>query len=147
MTRNSWLRFASLHNFSQPLLSLLFGRYVFKGVSMKTMDCLSGIVLTVSLFPALLFAADVVPYSVKSIKNKGSGYVELLGPGKIQVNGETLPYDGTKYIRVSNIGTLSGVYGTTNGCMLAYSSENYTENVSVTQQSCNEVLSVIESSK
>jgi mRNA-degrading endonuclease RelE of RelBE toxin-antitoxin system len=26
-TRNSWLRFASLHNFSQPLLSLLFGRY------------------------------------------------------------------------------------------------------------------------
>ncbi|NQY62142.1 MAG: hypothetical protein HRT38_00245 [Alteromonadaceae bacterium] len=25
-TRNSWLRFASLHNFSQQLLSLLFGR-------------------------------------------------------------------------------------------------------------------------
>ena len=27
-TRNSCLCFASLHNFSQPLLSLLFGRYV-----------------------------------------------------------------------------------------------------------------------
>ncbi len=25
--RNNWLRFASLHNFSQPLLSLLFGCY------------------------------------------------------------------------------------------------------------------------
>jgi hypothetical protein len=24
--RNSWLRFASLYNFSQPLLNLLFGR-------------------------------------------------------------------------------------------------------------------------
>jgi hypothetical protein len=30
-TRNSWLRFASLHNFSQPLLSLLFGRYMSVG--------------------------------------------------------------------------------------------------------------------
>ncbi|PAJ71707.1 hypothetical protein CJF42_25265 [Pseudoalteromonas sp. NBT06-2] len=114
---------------------------------MKIRGYLSVAVLTAFLLPSVLFAADVVPYSVQSIKSKSSGYVELVGPGKIQVNGEILPYDGTKYIRVANIGTLSGVEGITKGCMLAYSSEGYTENISVTQQSCNQVLSVIESAK
>lgn len=114
---------------------------------MKTREYLSIVVLVGFLFSSALYAADVVPYSIQSIKSKGSGYVELVGPGKIQVNGETLPYDGTKYIRVANIGTLSGVEGTTKVCVLAYSSEGYTENISVTQQSCNQVLSVIESAK
>ena len=114
---------------------------------MNIRSCLSTTALTALLFASALFAADVVPYSVQSIKSKGSGYVELVGPGKINVNGESLPYDGTKYIRVANIGTLSGVEGTTKGCILAYSSEGYTENISVTQQSCNQVLSTIESAK
>jgi hypothetical protein len=114
---------------------------------MKTKIYLRGIGVAVFLFSSALMAADVVPYSVQSIKSKGSGYVELIGPGKIQVNGEVLPYDGTKYIRTANIGTLSGVEGTTKGCMLAYSSEGYTENISAIQQSCDQVLSTIESAK
>jgi hypothetical protein len=114
---------------------------------MKIRDYFFVAVLTAFLLPSLSFAADVVPYSVQSIKSKNSGYVELVGPGKIQVNGETLPYDGTKYIRVTNIGTLSGIEDVTKGCILAYSSEGYTENISVTQQSCNQVLSVIGSAK
>lgn len=111
---------------------------------MNIRHCLTAAIL---ILPSMLFAADVVPYSVQSIKNKSSGYVELVGLGKIYINGETMPYEGTKYIRASNIGTLSGVEGTTKGCMLAYSSEGYTENISVLKQSCNEVLSIIESAK
>ena len=90
-----------------------------------------------------IYAADVVPYSIQSIKSVGSGYVELVGPGKIQINKETIPYEGTKFIKVTNIGTMSTVTGVTKGCMLAYSSEGYTENISVLKQSCNEILTIV----
>ena len=114
---------------------------------MKTRDFFTIVVSAAFLFSPALFAADVVPYTVQSIKSKGSGYVDLVGPGKTELNGEIFPYEGTKYIRVVNIGTLSGVTGETKGCVLAYSSEDYTENIFVTQQSCNQILSVIESAK
>jgi len=103
--------------------------------------------------PSMLFAADAVPFSVQSIRgiqsvqSKGSGYVELVGPGEIKIHGRILPYNGTKYIRASNIGTLSSANGTLKGCTLAYSSEGYTESISVIQQSCNQVLSVIEATQ
>ncbi len=120
---------------------------------MKFKGYLPTAIFITSQIPSMLFAADAVPFSVQSIRgiqsvqSKGSGYVELVGPGEIKTHGKTLPYNGTKYIRASSIGTLSGVKGTTKGCMLAYSSEGYTENISVIQQSCNQVLSVIEGTK
>ncbi len=120
---------------------------------MRLKGYIATVIFIASLIPSALFAADVVPFSIQSIRSiqsiqsKGSGYVELVGPGEIKVNGKTLPYSGTKYIRASSIGTLSGVKGTTKGCMLAYSSEGYTENISVAQQSCNQVLSTIESTQ
>jgi len=95
-------------------------------------------------FSGSAFAADVVPYTVQSIKSVGAGYVELVGPGMMQVNREVIPYDGTKYIKVINIGTMSTALGTTKGCVLAYASEGYTENISVMQQSCNQILAIIE---
>ncbi len=98
-------------------------------------------------FSGSAFTADVVPYSVQSIKPVGAGYVELVGPGKMEVNHETLPYEGTKYIKISNIGTMTTVHGVTKGCMLAYASEGYTENISVLQQSCNQILSIIKDSQ
>ena len=101
----------------------------------------------VLMFSCFSFAADVVPYSIQSIKYKDAGFVELIGPGKILINGEAFPYDGTKYVRIINIGTLTGVEGSTKGCMIAYSSEGYTENISVLKQSCNEVLSIISKAK
>ena len=98
-------------------------------------------------YSAHALAADVVPYSVDSIKAVGSGYVELIGPGKIAINNETIPYEGTKYIKVDNIGTMSTVTGSTKGCMLAYSSEGYTENISVLNQSCDVILQVVNNTK
>lgn len=88
-------------------------------------------------------AADTVPYSIKSIKVVGSGFVELVGPGKTQVNDEIIPYEGTKYIRVTNIDAMMSVTGTTKGCMVSYSSEGYTETISVLEQSCDEVIEVL----
>lgn len=95
------------------------------------------------LLPQYLFAADVVPFSVKRIKPIGSGYVELMGPGEIQINNEILPYQGSKYIRAANIGTMTSIVGSTKGCILAYSSENYTESISVLNQSCDEMISIL----
>lgn len=99
------------------------------------------------LLPMITLAADVVPFSVRSISPVGLGYVELVWPGKIEVNKEVLDYDGTKYIRADNVGTLTGIHGSTKGCMLAYASEGYTENISVTEQSCDEVLEILEEAK
>ena len=94
------------------------------------------------LLPQWLLAADVVPFSIKRINPIGAGYVELVGPGKIQVNNEVISYEGIKYIKKSNIGTMTSDTGSTKGCVLAYSSENYTENISVLNQSCNEILAI-----
>ena len=101
------------------------------------------LITNILLFSFSAIAADVVPYSVKSIKPIGAGYVELDGPGKIQINGEAIPYKGTKYISTRNIDSMTGLNGTTKGCTLHYSSENYTENISVTTQSCNAIISII----
>ena len=98
---------------------------------------------SILLFSFSVIAADVVPYTVKSIKPIGAGYVELVGPGKMQVNNETIPYEGTKYISTKNIDSMTGISGSSKGCMLHYSSENYTENISVTRQSCNTIISII----
>lgn len=97
--------------------------------------------------PRLSYSADVVPYTVTLIKSVGSGYVELVGPGKIHLNSDSLPYTGTKYINIRNIGTMTTVYGSSKGCMLAYSSGDYTENISILEQSCNEILTIISKSK
>ena len=98
-------------------------------------------------YSAHSLASDVVPYSVDSIKAIGSGYVELIGPGKIEINNETVSYEGTKYIKADSIGTLSSVIGSTKGCMIAYSSEGYAEDISVYNQSCDVILQVINNAK
>ena len=100
-------------------------------------------VANIFLFSFTAIAADVVPYSVKSVKPIGAGYIELVGPGKMQVNNKTIPYKATKYISTKNVDSMTAVSGTYNGCILHYSSENYTENISVTTQSCNTIISII----
>ena len=94
-------------------------------------------------FSSCAYATDIVPYLIQSVKSAGSDYVELAGPGSIEVNKVSLPYEGKKYIKMQNIDTLSTVPGNTKACMLAYSSEGYTENISVLKQSCGEILSII----
>ena len=97
------------------------------------------------IFPQPARAADIVPYSIKSIKAIGSGFVELVGPGKIHIEGVIHPYKGTNYISTRNIDGMTSVTGVTKACVLSYSSEGYTENISVLEQSCNEIVAVIES--
>lgn len=101
------------------------------------------LIANILLFSFTAIAADVVPYTVKFIKPIGAGYVELVGPGKMQVNNETIPYEGTKYISTKNIDSMTSISGTSKGCMLHYSSESYTENISVITQSCNTIISII----
>ncbi len=88
-------------------------------------------------------AADTVPYSAKTIKNAGSGFVEIIGPGKIQINGEVFPYEKTIYISVWNIDSISTINEKKKGCMLHYSSEGYTQNISIINQSSKEVIKII----
>jgi len=109
-------------------------------------------VLIIFIFLAVLmanpsFAADTVPYTIQAIKSVGAGYVGLVGPGKIRIKNKVLPYADTKYIRVSSIGTMTSIEGLTRGCMLAYASEGYTENITVTSQSCDQILTLINSAK
>ena len=96
-----------------------------------------------SIFSNQSYAADVVPYSIQNIKVVSPGYVELVGPGKIEVNNKTMPYEGKKYIKTINIGTLTSVPGVSNACVLAYSSEGYTESISVLKQSCDQILGTL----
>lgn len=89
------------------------------------------------------FASDVVPFSIKRIKPVGAGYVELVGPGEIRVDNKVVAFEETKYVKASSLGSMTSVAGSDKGCILAYSSENYTEDISVQSQSCNEILSIL----
>ena len=95
------------------------------------------------LLPYPAAAADAVPYSIRYIKPAGAGYIELVGPGDIRVNGETRAYEGTQYIATRNIDSMTADSATAKGCTLHYSSENYSETIAVTQQSCSELISII----
>ena len=89
------------------------------------------------------FASDVVPFSIKRIKPVGAGYVELVGPGKIKTDNKVVSFEEIKYVKATNLGTMTSVTGSDKGCILAYSSESYTEDISVRNQSCNEILSIL----
>ncbi|MDH3975394.1 MAG: hypothetical protein OEV42_14030 [Deltaproteobacteria bacterium] len=114
---------------------------------MKSRAILISFIFSALLMTSHLFAADAVPYTIQSIKSVGSGYVELVGPGKIRVKDKVLPYVDTKYIRVSSIGTMTSIENITKGCMLAYASEGYAESITVSRQSCDQILTVINSAK
>lgn len=98
--------------------------------------------INVLLFSFTAVAADTVPYSVKAVNPIGVGFIELVGPGKMKVNNETVLYEGTTYISTKNIDSMTSSSGTSKGCVLHYSSENYVENISVETQSCNAIVSI-----
>lgn len=83
-----------------------------------------------------------MPYSVKAVNPIGAGFVELVGPGKTKVNTKAVLHKGTKYISTKNINSMNSASGTSQGCVLRYSSENDVKNISVTTQSCNAIISV-----
>lgn len=97
-------------------------------------------VLTVTLYATAAVVADTLLYTLKKAISVGSGFLELVGPGKFMSEGEALPYEGTWYINSKNIDSMSGVSGVSKGCILRYSSEGYTETVSLVEQSCVDLL-------
>lgn len=101
------------------------------------------LIANILLFSMTANATDVVPYFVKHIKPIGAGFVELVGPGKMKIKGKTITYEGTKYISTKNIDSMTGFNDVSKGCILHYSSENYTQNISVSTQSCNAIISII----
>ena len=105
------------------------------------------LILAVVLISASPVAADLVPFSIKSIKAAGSGFIELVGPGQLEIDGKYVDYKNTKYIAVSNIDSLTNVAGTSKACVISYSSDGYTENISVDEQSCKEIIQIIASAK
>ena len=99
------------------------------------------IAYAIAAFSIVAHAADIVPYTIETVRVVGTGFIELIGPGKMEINDEVIPYEGVKYVRTENIDAMISVGE--KGCMLSYSSEGYTENISVRRQSCDEVVEII----
>jgi len=87
-------------------------------------------------------ADDIVPFTASSIKNAGAGFVEIIGPARADIDGVGKVYHKTLYISVGNINSMSSITKTS-GCTLYYSSKGYTENISLANQSCVDVLKVL----
>ncbi len=90
------------------------------------------------LLPFLLFAplaeADLIPYVVQRVEAiPGSGFVKLVGPARIEVKGETMPYKEATYISIRNISSISGVLGVESGAIVYYNSEGTSKRISVKQ--------------
>ena len=99
------------------------------------------------LVPLYSSASELVPFSIKRVKPVGSGFIELVGPGKIRKENKVRPFEEVKYVKRSNIDALTSENGSDKGCALAYSSEGYAENIYVEKQSCNEILSLFSAVK
>lgn len=85
--------------------------------------------------------AEPVPYSVSSVRAVvQSGFVKLLGPGEINVQGRAERYRGQLFVNVANIASMAAGSGSGSSCVLRYSTPNYRENIVVQGQSCEQVL-------
>jgi len=121
--------------------------YVYKGSIVNSLKNKTVLLIICLFSPQYSLASDIVPFSVKRIKPIGSGYIELVGPGKMKINNEVDSYEETKFIKKTNIGTMTSATGSDKGCRLAYSSEGYTEDILVRNQTCNEILSIFSAVK
>ncbi len=88
--------------------------------------------------------AEYVPFSIKSVHGiTGKGFIELKGPGKIELKKKIYNYEETVYISINKVSSLSEVSGVKKACIIRYTSGLYSENISVSNQSCFEVISQI----
>lgn len=105
--------------------------------------CLISFAVFLSLHSIAFAAAnEVIPYTVKSIERSSGGFLELMGPGKMVVKGRVVNYRRGKYVRASNIHSLSAIEGISDGCVLHYASYDFSENITV-RQSCKQLLQVV----
>lgn len=107
------------------------------------------ILITLSVLSSFSYA-DLVPYSIQSIEPiSNTGFIKLIGPGKLEVSKKIINYNNeeTIYILASNIVSLADVIGAKNSCSIRYSSHKYSESISIHKQSCMEVIKVINKSK
>jgi hypothetical protein len=88
--------------------------------------------------------ADKVPYSVQSVRAAaGAGFVELVGPGKVEVEGRAEEYSETVYLNAAHIANAQSVFGNQNACVLRYAAPGYTESISILRQGCAGVMAEI----
>jgi hypothetical protein len=105
--------------------------------------------------------SEIVPYSVASVKAiKGTGFVELIGSSKAEINSKLVDFDKNVFIKANNISSLTSVFsgglvipasvgGDGNkskkieGCVISYSSGSYSERISVIEQGCVNIINEI----
>ncbi len=99
------------------------------------------IALSLLVTPALS-AEDIVPHTVRSLRDAGGTFIELIGPGRMLVQDKVVHYRRGKFIRSRHIDSLSEVDGRADLCILHYATEDYSDNITV-QQGCKAVIGVI----
>jgi len=100
------------------------------------------------LLVSVIAEADLVPYSIQSVEPaKANGFLKLVGSGQLEVKGKQTPYTEQIYIAIRNIDSLSDVSGVKTACIINYSSENYSETISVLKQSCETIMEYLNSSR
>lgn len=107
---------------------------------------LRGALLAAAVSPIVsTFAhAGLMPYSVQSVRAIDHvGFIELVGPGKVEVQGRAEEYSETVFLNVDHIVSMSRVFGVENACVLEVAAPNLRESVSVLTQTCNAVLKEI----
>lgn len=109
---------------------------------MRIIDRLFASAVLLTPLEAFAVANEAIPYAIQSVAASSSGFIELIGPGKLVVKSKVAHYRKGKYIRAANIHSLSDVEGNSERCVLHYASYDFSENISV-KQSCKQVLKVI----
>ena len=122
------------------------------------------IILAASLTLASSVFAQPVPYLVQSLKaSEAPGYLELIGPGRVIIDGKNQPYGlgDSVFINISNINALSniGSNSTVNQhakkyskndkslCDIQYETSHYSEAISVMKLNCRQLLELIKSAQ
>lgn len=90
---------------------------------------LTGFIL---LFSTTAFSTSSIPYTVKEVGVRGPGFIRLFMPDKYYL------------LAVKNIDSLESPMSAKGGCIISVSTRTENERISVTNQTCDEVMKQIE---
>jgi|GEM_PF-6115846 len=105
------------------------------------------ILIVSALAPLALPAApkgESLPHLVQSaVAVEGSGFLELRGPGKIEIEGRVNEYSETVFIPVAGISSLAEVFGQPRACVMHFDGVAGAVQVALLAQNCRGLLEQI----
>jgi len=94
--------------------------------------------------PSVAAGGESLPHLVQSAEAvEASGFLELRGPGKIEIDGRVNEYSETVFVPVARISSLTGVFGQPRACVMHFDGIAGAVEIALLAQNCAALLEQI----